>query len=255
MMAELEVDVPRPVVFIAPHDRVIPHLYIARRLITVFVHVRQHMHIRPRRPVVRVPLVVLDHKALRQSLHHRMLRRLHMNRPRRKLRDIALELDPAHEVVKERRHLEPVELPQQGRMMKPDIADRSLLHRLLERGLCHRRPPVRRIIQLHEQLVLRQIIIRDRVCRANVVHREPFLRPRLLQKLERGIHKALVQPLPGLRQRNHAVPHRRRGLRARRRRREQRQHQKHSEMDIAETWHRVGRSWLNRFGSACRHPY
>src|SRR5262245_22984367 len=46
-MSELEVHVPRLVVRVRPDDGVIAHLDRARRLVAVFVDVREHVDIRP----------------------------------------------------------------------------------------------------------------------------------------------------------------------------------------------------------------
>src|SRR6266852_4770301 len=92
-------------------------------------------------------------------------------------------------------HLEAVELAEQRRVVEAHPPDRPLLHRLLERGLGYRRPAVRRIVDLDEQVVRRQIVVVDRIRRADVVDRESFFRRRLLQPAQRGVSERLMNGL------------------------------------------------------------
>ena len=117
------------------------------------------------------------------------------DRPRREIGDIALEHDVAHELVEEGGHLETVELAEQRRVVEAHPPDRPLLHRLLERGLRHRRPAVGRIVDLDEQIVRRQVGVVDPIRRADVVDREPFFRCRLLQPAQRGVGEGLMNRL------------------------------------------------------------
>jgi len=92
-------------------------------------------------------------------------------------------------------HLEAIELVEQRRVVEAHPPNRPLLHRLFERGLRHRRPAVRRIVDLNEQVVRRQIGVVDRIRRAEVVDRESFFRGRLLEPALRGVSERLMDRL------------------------------------------------------------
>src|SRR5262245_54774248 len=127
------------------------------------------------------------------------------DRSGREVANVALEHDVAHELMEERRHLEAVELSEERGVVETYPPDRSLLHRLLERGLGYLRPPVRRIVDLNEQVVGRQIGVIDRIRRADVIDRESFFRRRLLQPLKRGVSERLMNRLARLGQSDDAT--------------------------------------------------
>src|SRR4030095_9583775 len=92
---------------------------------------------------------------------------LDVDRTGREVPDVALEDDLPHELMKEWGHLEPIELAEQGRVMKADPPDGALFHRLLEGGLGHRRPAIRRVIDLDEHIVSGEVRIVDWIGGAN----------------------------------------------------------------------------------------
>ena len=80
-------------------------------------------------------------------------------------------------------------------MVEAHPPDRSPFHRLPERGLGHWRPAIRRIVDLHEQVVCRQIGVVDGIRRPDVIDREAFLLRRLLRPPQRRVSEGLVNRL------------------------------------------------------------
>src|SRR6476620_8558086 len=128
-----------------------------------------------------------------------------MDRTRREVRDVTLEHDVAHEQMEERRHFEAIELAEERRVMEPDPSNGALFHRLLERGLRHRRPAVRRIVDLDEQVVRGEIGLVYRIGRTDVIDREALLDGRVLQPLYRRVSEWLMNRLAWFGERDHSV--------------------------------------------------
>ena len=84
------------------------------------------------------------------AFHRRMIFVLDGDRSSRNRRDVILEADPSHELLKPGPDLVAIEFSQQGGVMKPDPAAFALLDVLDEGGFRVVRPIVRRVVQLNE---------------------------------------------------------------------------------------------------------
>ena len=129
----------------------------------------------------------------------------HVHHAGREIPDVALEDDPAHELMEEGRHLEAVELAEERGMVEPDPSDGSLFHGLLEGGFGDGRPAIRRIVDLDEQIVRGQVRLVYRIGRADVVHREALAAGGVPQPLHSGVSERLMDGLTWLGERDDPV--------------------------------------------------
>src|SRR5260370_19472398 len=124
-----------------------------------------------------------------------------------KLRNVIGEADSAHELGKPRPHRVAVEFAKQGRVVEPDPSSPAFLDVLGECGDSLWRPTVGRIVQLYEQLVVREKCIVNFVGGLDVIDREVVFDFLLLQPDFCSIDKSPVNP-SGLRKRDDVKPRR-----------------------------------------------
>src|SRR5579859_2627658 len=180
-MAHKNVNVSGLDVFVSPNHRVVTHGDHGPGTVGRLVHTCQNMNVRAIGPAPRIPLFLVYNERGRQALECRMLGIIHFHSGCRKLCDVAGVPDIPGKVRPPVPHRVPVKVAQQHRVVKADPTAGSALDIPLEGFLCHRRPPIRRIVELNEQPILRQKRIVDRFGVRDVVDGKVILRCQLPQ--------------------------------------------------------------------------
>src|ERR1051326_4441276 len=158
----------------------------------------------------RVPFLLIDHERWRQSCGQRVRGIFDSYRGFRKVRNIRLKPDAAQERREPGIHGVSVELAQQARMVEANPSSFALSDVVFERLLRIGSPMIGRVVQLDEELVLRQSMLVEALGPGDIVDGKTVLDGPTVKVLFRDIDKRLMVPRRSFGQSYHAELGRRR---------------------------------------------
>ena len=128
----------------------VAHLDSGSGCISGLVHMCQNANIGTGRLVVRIPLVILNHKRSVDAFHYRMFLVFHNHCAISKRSDIVLEANAAHEIGEPLPQRVTVKVSQQSSMMETNPTATTFVNVVDEVLLCFLRPGIRREVQLND---------------------------------------------------------------------------------------------------------
>src|SRR5580658_8448801 len=190
MMPHEDVNVTRFDFLVNPDHRMITtHLGVSVWRIGSFVNVCHNVNIGAGRLVVGVPFLLFHQERWANAFHQRMGSVFHNDGGGGKPWNVTSESNSTHELREPWPDTVSVKLTKQRRMMKPDPSPAAFLNVSSECRSGLGRPPIRRIVQLNKDAVLRQERVVDLAGILNVIDREIVIDRLLLQPFFGRIYK------------------------------------------------------------------